>query len=81
MPALLKRLKLEHGPIAVYSTPRRLVVRAAAVAGRQPDTDERLRGPPAKVVCPSLPGMVNTLLYVGSAALRRPSIPMIESVT
>ena len=58
MPALLKRLKLEHGSIAVYSTPRRLVVRAAAVAGRQPDTDERLRGPPAKVTRPRLPGMV-----------------------
>ena len=69
MPALLKRLKLEHGAIVVDSTPRRLVVRASAVAGRQPDTDERLRGPPAKVICPASPVTVKIVSYVGPGAL------------
>jgi len=56
MPVFLKRLKLEHGAIEVDSTPRRVVVRAAAVAGRQPDTDEKIRGPPAKVpLCITVP--------------------------
>jgi glycyl-tRNA synthetase beta subunit len=49
MPAFLKRLRLDHGAIEVDSTPRRLVVRAANVAARQPDTNEKIRGPPAKV--------------------------------
>ncbi len=50
----MKRLKLEHGAVEVDSTPRRLVVRVADVASRQPDTSEKIRGPPGKVQWPYL---------------------------
>ena len=49
MPALLARLRLGHGEVAVDSTPRRLAVAVAAVAARQLDVEESVRGPPAKV--------------------------------
>ncbi|KAK9839286.1 hypothetical protein WJX81_005719 [Elliptochloris bilobata] len=49
VPALLARLRLSHGAIAVHSTPRRLAVSVAAVATSQPDVEESVRGPPAKV--------------------------------
>ena len=49
VPALLARLRLSHGEVAVHSTPRRLAVAVAAVAARQPDVEESVRGPPAKV--------------------------------
>ena len=49
VPALLARLRLAHGAVAVHSTPRRLAVAAAGVALRQPDVEESVRGPPAKV--------------------------------
>jgi glycyl-tRNA synthetase beta chain len=36
-------------PLLTYSTPRRLVVRVAALLARQPDKVEEILGPPAKV--------------------------------
>lgn len=54
VPALLARLRLGHGAVAVDSTPRRLAVSVAAVAARQPDVEELVRGPPAKVCHPTL---------------------------
>lgn len=50
MPAILKSLRLEHGPISVQGTPRRLVVMVEQLSPGQPDTSERLRGPPCKVL-------------------------------
>lgn len=46
--AMLDDLRLEHGPITVWGTPRRLVLRASAVAERQPDVDEEAMGPSVK---------------------------------
>ena len=47
--SLLDRLRLAHGSIEIFATPRRLVVLAKSVASRQTDISEQLRGPPAKV--------------------------------
>src|SRR5512135_2730976 len=53
LPGLLKtklaELRLTHGSIASAGTPRRLVVWAEDVAERQPDLDEQVLGPPARV--------------------------------
>ena len=57
MPALLKRLLLEHGEVRAESTPRRLSVLVPNLAPRQPDVQEDIRGPPVKVhlrlACPA----------------------------
>ncbi len=47
LPAWLDDLHLEHGPIAVSGTPRRLVVYVEDLAPRQPDREDLLRGPSA----------------------------------
>lgn len=47
VPELFKELRLSHGPIEVYGTPRRLVVIARQVAPHQPDEDRLIKGPPA----------------------------------
>ncbi|MBN1643016.1 MAG: glycine--tRNA ligase subunit beta [Anaerolineae bacterium] len=47
VPQMLHDLRLEHGPISVEGTPRRLAVRVERVAPRQPDREMILRGPPA----------------------------------
>jgi glycyl-tRNA synthetase len=49
LPALLKDLRLDHGPIYVYGTPRRLTVLVEALAPRQRDEEELIKGPPAHV--------------------------------
>lgn len=40
-------LRLAHGPMRVYGTPRRLALVVEALAERQPDLAEELTGPPA----------------------------------
>jgi glycyl-tRNA synthetase beta chain len=47
--ARLDELRLAHGAVTATGTPRRLAVRAASVAERQPDLDEEVLGPPARV--------------------------------
>ncbi len=42
----LEGLRLAHGPIHAYGTPRRLTVLVEDVAERQPDLDEEVTGPP-----------------------------------
>ncbi len=58
MPALLQRLRLAHGDVSVETTPRRLAVIVHGVSCSQPDVEEKIRGPPAKVLllqsCPDL---------------------------
>lgn len=53
LPALLTRkleaARLQHGALTVWGTPRRLAVRVANLAERQPDLAEELTGPPEKV--------------------------------
>jgi glycyl-tRNA synthetase len=49
LPALLDRLRLAHGEVRVHGTPRRLAVVVEDVASRQPDLEQVVKGPPAKV--------------------------------
>jgi glycyl-tRNA synthetase len=46
---LLDRLRLAHGGVAVFGTPRRLVAIANDLAERQEDVESQVVGPPAKV--------------------------------
>ena len=45
----LSEARLEHGEILRYATPRRLALKVLDLAGRQPDVENELRGPPVKV--------------------------------
>jgi glycyl-tRNA synthetase len=47
LPALLDELRLEHGEVKIYGTPRRLVVYVQDLAARQPDLEQTVKGPPA----------------------------------
>lgn len=47
VPELLQELRLEHGPVDVQGTPRRLVVSVEALAARQDDLETVIKGPPA----------------------------------
>ncbi|KPL82456.1 hypothetical protein SE15_09895 [Thermanaerothrix daxensis] len=47
VPALLDELHLPHGDVQVWGTPRRLVVWVEDLAGRQPDRELIIKGPPA----------------------------------
>lgn len=44
----LSDLRLSHGDVRTFATPRRLAVRVAGVAGRQTDHSEEVMGPAAK---------------------------------
>ncbi|NOT33554.1 MAG: glycine--tRNA ligase subunit beta [Candidatus Eisenbacteria bacterium] len=46
--AMLRELRLTHGAIETWGTPRRLVLSVRAIADRQPDLDEELMGPAVK---------------------------------
>ncbi len=46
-PALLDDLRLEHGAVHVWGTPRRLVLYAETVAPSQSDLEQVVKGPPA----------------------------------
>ncbi len=47
VPAWLVDLRLEHGPVTVHATPRRLTVFVESLAASQPDREELVKGPPA----------------------------------
>ncbi len=49
VPELLDELRLDHGPIHVYGSPRRLTVLINELAARQRDEEEWVKGPPARV--------------------------------
>ncbi len=48
VPALLEELRLEHGAVRVFGTPRRLVVAVAELSPTQPDRTQVVKGPPAE---------------------------------
>lgn len=48
-PKLLHELRLDHGPIRVKGTPRRLVISVEDLAPRQRDVEQVVKGPPAKI--------------------------------
>ena len=53
VPALLDRLRLGYEEVQVEATPRRVAVMVSHLARQQRGAEDRLRGPPAKViVCP-----------------------------
>ncbi len=47
VPTWLEELRLEHGPVHIEATPRRLVVFVEALNPNQPDMEEAVKGPPA----------------------------------
>ncbi len=47
VPALLDELRLGHGPVRVFATPRRIVVSIDDLAPNQPDREDLVKGPPA----------------------------------
>ncbi|PKN95477.1 MAG: glycine--tRNA ligase subunit alpha/beta [Chloroflexi bacterium HGW-Chloroflexi-6] len=47
VPAWLADLRLEHGPVTVHATPRRLAVFVEALSPGQPDREDLVKGPPA----------------------------------
>jgi glycyl-tRNA synthetase len=47
VPAWLAELRLEHGPVTVHATPRRLAVFVENLAAGQPDREDLVKGPPA----------------------------------
>ena len=42
---LLDECELEHGPVTVWVTPRRIAIRVEDVPAKQPDLDKEVRGP------------------------------------
>ena len=44
----LDRLRLAHGPVETYGTPRRLAVFVGELADHQPDREVEYKGPPAE---------------------------------
>ena len=47
LPDLLDKLRLAHGEVRVYGTPRRLVALVEELAPSQPDLEQVVKGPPA----------------------------------
>ncbi len=47
-PVFLGKLGLEHGPIKVFTTPRRLVMLVESLSPQQPDREDLVKGPPAE---------------------------------
>ena len=47
IPTLLDELRLEHGDVRVYGTPRRLVLSIDSLSPNQPDREDLVKGPPA----------------------------------
>ena len=55
VPAMLDRLRLGYEEVQIEATPRRVAVMVSHLARQQRGAEDRLRGPPAKVmveVCP-----------------------------
>jgi glycyl-tRNA synthetase len=46
-PAILAELRLTHGKLQIFGTPRRLVISVADLAASQPDLEQAVKGPPA----------------------------------
>jgi len=47
LPTFLENLRLSHGRITLYSTPRRLAILVEELAARQTDLEMEVKGPPA----------------------------------
>ena len=49
VPQMLDDLRLTHGKVRVFGTPRRLAVHVAGVSPHQPDEEKVIKGPPAEL--------------------------------
>jgi len=47
IPTLLDELRLTHGDVRIFTTPRRIVVSVDSLAPNQPDREDLVKGPPA----------------------------------
>jgi glycyl-tRNA synthetase len=64
IPQLLSDLRLTHGDIRIFTTPRRLAVSVADLSPRQPDLESLVKGPPADK---AIVGQVGNLSYTPAA--------------
>jgi len=64
VPAWLAELRLEHGPVTVHATPRRLAVFVENLAAGQPDREDLVKGPPADR---AIVGQIGNLTYTPAA--------------
>ncbi|KAF0109243.1 MAG: glycyl-tRNA synthetase [Anaerolineaceae bacterium] len=76
VPKLLADLHLDHGPVSVSGTPRRLAVFVESLAPRQPDRQDLVKGPPAdkafvgqisNLSTPAVVGQIGNLTYTPAA--------------
>ncbi|MEA3351947.1 MAG: glycine--tRNA ligase subunit beta [Chloroflexota bacterium] len=49
IPVLLDEIRLQHGDVHVFGTPRRLVIHVEELAAAQTDLEELAKGPPAQI--------------------------------
>ncbi|MCX6057276.1 MAG: glycine--tRNA ligase subunit beta [Chloroflexi bacterium] len=47
IPTLLNELRLDHGDVRIFTTPRRIVVSIDSLSPNQPDREDLVKGPPA----------------------------------
>jgi glycyl-tRNA synthetase len=47
IPSLLSELRLDHGDVRIFTTPRRIVVSVDSLSPNQPDREDLVKGPPA----------------------------------
>ena len=64
VPTLLDELRLTHGDVRVFATPRRLTVFVEALSPRQPDREDLVKGPPADK---AFVGQIANLTYTQAA--------------
>jgi glycyl-tRNA synthetase len=76
IPTLLDELRLAHGGIRVFSTPRRIAVSIDSLSPNQPDREDLVKGPPADkafvgqvsdLPTPAVVGQVKDLSYTPAA--------------
>ena len=61
VPALLEGLRLGFADIQIEATPRRVAVMVSQLAKQQKGAQDKLRGPPAKVLWTPLPQRLTPL--------------------
>jgi len=64
VPLWLADVRLEHGPVTVHATPRRLAVFVENLAAGQPDREDLVKGPPADR---AIVGQIGNLTYTPAA--------------
>ncbi|MCK6538579.1 MAG: glycine--tRNA ligase subunit alpha, partial [Anaerolineales bacterium] len=68
VPTLLNELRIDHGDIRVFTTPRRLVVSVDSLSPNQPDREDLVKGPPADKAIVGQTSNLSTPGTVGQAS-------------